>query len=198
MTKLKLSAITLQKLPLLIGSDVYNFLGFTLYPKTGIIEDKLNSALKVSGEHCYLLSTLLSHYASANPTPLTGKLVKFKDIPGGYAYADAFLRNAVDPVAKVFGNQPDELLVAARLLGGTKHAFGDVSVEINALKGIPLTYVLWMVEEFPASASILYDESASNYLPTEDLAVLGELTTSRLVEAANGECGKVTSHSKKR
>jgi hypothetical protein len=51
------------------------------------------------------------------------------------------------------------------------------------LKGIPLTYILWKAEEFGASATVLYDQSASNYLPTEDLAGLGELTTARLIDA---------------
>ena len=72
---------------------------------------------------------------------------------------------------------------AAKLLGGVERSFGDASFEVEALKGIPLTYILWGAEEFPAVANILYDESASNYLPTEDLAVLGELTTSRLIQA---------------
>ena len=53
------------------------------------------------------------------------------------------------------------------------------------LKGVPLTVIFWGAEEYPASANILYDHSASNYLPTEDLAVLGEITTSRLIEAKN-------------
>jgi hypothetical protein len=44
-------------------------------------------------------------------------------------------------------------------------------------------YVLWLKEEFPASLTVLYDESASKYLPTEDLAVLTELTSSRLIKA---------------
>ena len=60
--------------------------------------------------------------------------------------------------------------------------YGDASVEIMALKGIPLTYVVWGAEDFPASASLLFDETASHYLPTEDLAVLGEVTSIRLME----------------
>jgi len=42
---------------------------------------------------------------------------------------------------------------------------------------------LWEKGEFPASANVLFDESASHFLPTEDLAVLAEITTSRLKEA---------------
>ena len=68
-------------------------------------------------------------------------------------------------------------------MGGIQLELGDASVEISALKGILVTYILWEPDEFGGSANILYDQSASNYLPTEDLAVLGELTTMRLIQA---------------
>ena len=55
--------------------------------------------------------------------------------------------------------------------------------EILTLKGIPLTFILYVPDEFGAAANIRYDESAASFLPTEDLAVLGELTTLRLIEA---------------
>jgi hypothetical protein len=130
--------------------------------------------------HVQLLTVLLSHYSLASPIPLTGKFVKFKDIPGGYAYEDTFIKRVIQPIADVFGEKPEELPKAAKLLGGSRLSFGDSSVGITALLGIPLTYILWKAEEFPASATVHYDETASNYLPSEDLAVLGELTTNRL------------------
>ena len=70
------------------------------------------------------------------------------------------------------------------MLGGAELVLGDASIEIPALKGIPLTYILWGKEDFLASANVLYDSSASNYLPMEDLAILGELSTLRLIEAS--------------
>jgi hypothetical protein len=186
--KLNLQAETLQKLTQLIypqNGISYDFLGFTLNLETGTISDKLNSNSNqdASEKHIKIFVALLCHYALANPTPLSGKLVKFKDLPGGYAYEGAFVQRAIQPIAEVFGEKPEELPKAARLLGGLRLNLGDSSVEINALKDIPLTYILWKKDEFPASATILYDESASNYLPTEDLAVLGELTTARLISA---------------
>jgi hypothetical protein len=72
------------------------------------------------------------------------------------------------------------LVEAAKLLNGIKREYGDSSVEIPALPRIPLLYILWKNDEFPASSSTLFDASASYYLPTEDLAVLAELTTVRL------------------
>lgn len=185
MIKLNLQNQTLQKLQQLIGGGPHDFLGFTLDLEKGTISDKLNSdSMQDNNEkHIQTFAALLGHYTLANPTPLTGKLVKFNDIPGGYAYEGAFIQRAIQPIAEVFGEKPEELPKAAKLLDGLQLSLGDASVEITALKGIPLTYILWKADEFPASANTLYDQSASNYLPTEDLAVLGELTTSRLIEA---------------
>jgi hypothetical protein len=58
-----------------------------------------------------------------------------------------------------------------------------MSVEIPALEGIPIVYVLWAVPELPVSANLLFDESASCFLDTEALSSLGELTTYRLLKA---------------
>jgi hypothetical protein len=186
--KLSLQTQTLQKLRRLINphnNNSYDFLGYTLNLEAGTISDKLssNSMGNINERYIQILAALIAHYSLANPAPLSGKLVQFKDIPGGCAYEGAFNQRAIQPIAEVFGERPMELPEAAKLLDGVRLNLGEFSVEVTALKGIPLTYILWAAGEFPASASILYDESASSYLPTEDLAVLGELTTSRLLEA---------------
>jgi hypothetical protein len=181
-----------EKLQNLTGAAVYNFLGFTLNFKEHTLTDNLNSELMKNWTewHIQLLTTLLCHHSQGNPTPPTGKLIKFKEIPGGYAYENAFDKRAIQPIADFFGETPKMLPQAAKLLGGKQLTIAaDASTEIPALKGIPLTYILWGADEFAASANILYDQTASCYLPTEDLAVLGEITTSRLITAKN----KITS-----
>jgi hypothetical protein len=184
--KLNLENKTIKRLEQLFGGTKYDFLGFTLDLKTNTIKDSLegNFAGKVGEWKIMLLTTLLTHYTQAKPTPKANKLIKFKDIPGGHAYEGAFVERAICPVAEYFGEKPEDLPRAAKLLGGKNLSLGEVSAEIEGLKGIPLTYILWAADsEFSASANILYDESASSYLPTEDLGVLGELTTARLLEA---------------
>jgi hypothetical protein len=182
--KLNLEKQTLTKLQELTGTACYEFLGFTLDLENSTITDNLcQSNQNLSEWAIQMLTVLLSHYSLANPIAPSGKLVKFKDIPGGYAYEDAFAKRAIEPVGDCFGEKPDELPKAAKLLGGTQLEIGDASAQIIALKGIPLNFILWGSDEFTASANILYDESASSYLPTEDLAVLGEITTLRLIEA---------------
>jgi hypothetical protein len=185
LTKLNLEVETLQKLKRLTGTNRYEFLGFILDLDENTITDNLPNLMgKLSEWRTQILTTLLCHFSLANPLAPTGRLVKYKDLPGGYAYEGAFIKRAIEPIAEVFGEKPKNLLEAADLLGGTKLTLGDASVEIPALKGIPLTYILWGKEDFPASTNILYDSSASSYLPTEDLAVLGELSTLRLIEAS--------------
>jgi hypothetical protein len=129
-----------------------------------------------------VLQVLLRHYAKAEPVERAGILVKFACLPGGYAYEKAFLQRAVQPVAEAFGDEPERLVECAKRLGGFAVSFGDCTVEVPALPRIPLTVVVWRRSEFPAQANILYDQTANNYLPTEDLAVLGELTTARLIQ----------------
>jgi hypothetical protein len=92
---------------------------------------------------------------------------------------------AIQPVAKAFGKKPADLLKAGKTLGGTPLKYGDCSIRIPAIEGIPIVYILWAENEFPASTTVLFDQSANSYLPTEDLAVLTELTSSRLIRVKN-------------
>lgn len=154
------------------------FLGYVVELDSGKIYDKLKDVHLKNPETLY---TLLVHYSKAELTERTGTLVRFADLPGGYAYEGAFIQRAVLPLAKMFGNKLGSLIETGKILDGVKLVYGDASVEIPALPKIPLTYILWQGNnEIQPSANILCDASASNYLPTEDLAVLAELTTSRL------------------
>lgn len=167
------------------------FLGYVVELDSGKIYDKLKGGYVKNPETLYIL---LAHYSKANLTERTGTLVRFADLPGGYAYESAFIQRAISPLTKMFGNKPENLVEAGRILDGVRLAYGDASVEIPALPKIPLTYILWQGDnEIQPSANILYDASASNYLPTEDLAVLAELTTSRLQHVATSNKPKQNS-----
>jgi hypothetical protein len=160
------------------------FLGYRMELEFGRIFDKLKGEYV---ENPTMLYIMLSHYAKSDPIQKVGKLIKFRDLPGGYAYEGAFTKRAVDPIAQIFGSEPNKLIEAARVLNGTEAKYGDSSVEIPALPTVPITYVLWKSNEFPASSTVLLDASASHYLPTEDIAVLGEVTTMRLARAFDGD-----------
>jgi hypothetical protein len=129
---------------------------------------------------------LLLHYLlEADGTPMASKWIAFRNLPGGLGYQAAFEGRANRRLARAFGNDRPGFEAAARAVGAEPLAFGDASFLFRVLPRLWMAVVLYVAdEEFPASANVLFDASASHYLPTEDMAVLGGLLASRLIKAA--------------
>ena len=130
-------------------------------------------------------SILLLHYLlAADGTPLAGKWIAFRNLPGGLGYDAAFQRRADLRLARVFGTNETAFRAAARSLQGESLSFGDASFAFRLLPRVWLAVVLHLAdEEFPANAQVLFDAATSHYLPTEDLAVLGGMLAGRLIKA---------------
>jgi hypothetical protein len=66
--------------------------------------------------------------------------------------------------------------------GGEPVEIGDVSFVLRAFPYVPVQYVLWEGDdEFPPSVQLLFDASVDHYLALEDIVVLGQVTTGRLI-----------------
>jgi hypothetical protein len=128
---------------------------------------------------------LLLHYlARAKGTPVANKLIAFSELPEGTVYFPTFAKRSIEPITKYFGQEPQRLLEAAERLGGRKVDYGDVAVAISAFSQVPVTIVLWRGDsEFPPRGNILFDATISDYLSTEDIIVLCENITWRLVKS---------------
>ena len=159
------------------------FLGYVLNLDSAEIVDLINNSSAIEETTLKIIQPLLSHYSNAQPVEILKELVKFVDLPGGYAYEKAFLQRVVLPISEIFGDSPEKIIDRSKIMGGFSLPYGDCSVQIPAFPRIPLTVVIWKSGEFPASANLFYDKSACNYLPTEDLAVLAELMVTRLIRA---------------
>lgn len=129
---------------------------------------------------------LLLHYLlEADGTPMASKWIAFRNLPGGLGYDAAFQGRANHRLARAFGQDRPGFEAAARAVGGETLSFGDAAFVFRVLPCLWLAVVLYLAdEEFSASANVLFDASASHYLPTEDMAVLGGLLASRLIKAA--------------
>ena len=133
---------------------------------------------------------IIHYFLIADGSPLTGKSITYKELPGGTTYFPTFHKRTIEPLLNNFGTEPHKLLAAAKSLGGIKANYGNVAVSINAFSHIPLTLVLWFGDdEFPAAGSILFDSSIDKYLAAEDIIVLCEIITWRLVKACNAPEG---------
>lgn len=148
--------------------------------KDGSVTDTtLNRPFDPREEYIFFL---LSKYAEAKQTPLTGKLVSFRQVTGGRAYDPVFEGRVVQPVARHLGDKVDRFAKAAERLGGRPVPQGDKAYVINTLPLVPLTYVLWKGDaEFPPRAQVLLDASVESYLDAEAITHLASITTSRLV-----------------
>ena len=125
---------------------------------------------------------ILHYFTQAKGTPLTNQVIAYKELPEGTTYFPTFYKRAIKPLLDHFGREPERLIDAAQKLGGHKADYGDVAVTINAFSYVPITLVLWQGSgEFAPEGNILFDSTIADYLSTEDINVLCETISWRLV-----------------
>lgn len=161
-----------------------NFLGqqFTVEYPSG----KFDPEPAPDGELPIFAQILVLHYlADCQGTAEQGKLISYKELPGGSIYIQPFTNRAINPLVRIFGAKPERLLEVSAQLGGKPVRLGDAAVIIPVFPHIPVTLVLWEGDdEFPPSGNILFDASAPAILPTEDYAVLAGFVVATLKKLA--------------
>jgi hypothetical protein len=139
------------------------------------------------------IAILLLHYLlTADAAPTADRWATFRELPGGLFYAQAFAAHAEAPLAALIGGLADgvatdvvggdpvgrriqELREAGARIGGVALDLADAALRFQALPRVPVAVLLWKGDdEFPGQAGILFDASAHHYLPTEDLAGMGD------------------------
>ncbi len=149
-----------------------------------IILPGIEISLADSGEKVPIRDkVLILHYLTlAKGTPLANRLITYKELPGGANYFPTFSKRTIKPLLDYFGKEPRLLVAAAEKLDGHKADYGDVAVTINPFSRVPITIVLWQGDdEFAPQWSIMFDATISDYLSTEDITVLCETITWRLI-----------------
>jgi hypothetical protein len=129
---------------------------------------------------------LILHYLErARGTKLTHKVIAYQELKEGSVYFPSFLQRTVNPLVEHFGQQPAKLISSASALGGVKVDFGDAAVVIPAFSRVPLTYIVWKGDdEFQSNATVLFDSAICDYLSTEDVIVLCQTVTWKLVRSS--------------
>jgi hypothetical protein len=131
------------------------------------------------------LALLLYYFNSASGAPETGEWISFADLPDGRFYNQAFQGYTGQELSRCFANDLAGFERAAIQLGGLRQPLGDASFSFRALPRVSLLAIYWQGDEdFPASCQILFDSSASHYLPTDGYAILGSALTRKLIQAS--------------
>jgi hypothetical protein len=150
----------------------------------------LQVRVQSTGKVCGLnrTSMFLYYLQMADGTPTTGKWVAFRDLPGGMFYHQAYQGYSGDRLAKAIDNRIGVFERAARNLNGMRLELGDAAFAFDALPRVRVAAVYYAGDEdFPATANVLFDQSASHYLPTDALAGVGSALVDRLIGTESKE-----------
>jgi hypothetical protein len=133
----------------------------------------------------FQLAMLFYYFLTADGTPLSGKWVSFADLPDGRVYNAAFQGYSGDTVVKAFGLNLEGFHEACLIAGGHPAGLASASYIFQPLPRLPLMITYWLGDEdFPSSCKILFDESATHYLPIDGCALLGSRLVRKLHPAA--------------
>ena len=110
--------------------------------------------------------------------------IVYRQLPGALSAGSVFQRTVINPLVNGFGQDIEGFKQACQSLGGTYlSGSGDAAFTFAALPRLPMAVVLYLGEEgLPPSVNVLFDATASEYLPTEDLILIGEYLSAALLE----------------
>ena len=127
---------------------------------------------------------ILQYLLLADGAPLENTWVSLRNLPHGAFYEQAFQSYSGNLLVRSFRGDVEGFRAIARGLGGEPVEMGDAAFRFWALPRIPLAVVYWSGGgEFPDSAQVLFDNSASHYHHLEMLAHFGGMLCERIVEA---------------
>lgn len=138
---------------------------------------------------------LIALYASLSPNlPVQlNRLKSFKEFPGSMPYQAAFAAHAEQALVPwVESLQAAQARIISIFSGHGNPAppSGDFSFTLYPLPRVPLSYIFHLPdEEFPASATCLFADNATCFLPLDGLADVAEYTGKRMILLAGGKEG---------
>ncbi|MBF0526708.1 MAG: DUF3786 domain-containing protein [Deltaproteobacteria bacterium] len=130
---------------------------------------------------CYYLL----HYGRGETT---GEWVSYRDFKDSAFFMSSFEKNVHQRTAEFFSGKLDLLRQCSAALGGetvTGMLNSDLCHRYQALPRVPLLLSFYdQDEDFPASLTVFFDRSGSEFLDMECLAVLGWILSDKLIQAA--------------
>jgi len=128
---------------------------------------------------------LLAYLINAQDLPVAHKLVRPETLPGGQFFFRGPHSLPTEKLEETFGDCPEVLHQIAEQFDAKRCEFGDGSIGLYVLPRIPITTVVWRgCDEFPARASILFDQTAAAHLPLDALLAAVNLAVDAVIKAS--------------
>lgn len=129
---------------------------------------------------------LILHYM-ISPTYVgsTGNWISYREIPGASFYFSTFVKRAIDPLKKVFGQDISKLAKPAETIQGQWIDAGDAGYEFQIFPKVAMQLILWEGDdEFPPEANIIFNDTIGEILSPEDVAWMAGMLVYRLIALA--------------
>jgi hypothetical protein len=131
-----------------------------------------------------------NHMAQGGSKLPSGKWKGLVELPNTVSKIKSMIEHVETPLIERFSGKPDELLAAAKPLGGLDMTdnikSADLAVLFRPLPRIPVMLVFWdedKIDGFEAEVKLLFDETIAEHLDIESIMFLSERLSQLLCEA---------------
>jgi hypothetical protein len=132
---------------------------------------------------------IYNHMAQGGSKIPSGKWKGLVEFPNTVSKIKSMLEHVEAPLIERFSGKPDELLVAAKQLGGLdmtdRIKSADLAVLFRPLPRIPIMLMFWdedKIDGFEAEVKLLFDETITEHLDIESIMFLSERLRQLLCE----------------
>lgn len=175
-TQYKGNGIPRLVIPFLHSWFVLNLLPYRMRAEHPVID---TLALKVLTLHH--LVTAAENQGTA--VRVMGRWIDCRSLQHGSVLGAHLAKSTAEGLAEFFGLDQKKQLARAFRWGGKPLDLGDRGFLFKFFPRLPVAFIHWIGdEEFPSYSKVLYDVSASNYMPTHGIAALTEFLIHRLAE----------------
>ena len=133
---------------------------------------------------------IYNHMAQGGSKLPSGKWKGLVEFPNTVSKIKSMIEHVETPLIERFSGKPDELLAAAKPLGGLDMTdnikSADLAVFFRPLPRIPVMLVFWdedKIDGFEAEVKLLFDETITEHLDIESIMFLSEPLSQLLCEA---------------
>lgn len=112
-----------------------------------------------------------------------GQWIDCRSLQHGAVLGAHMAKSTTDTLSRFFSLSENDQISKAMKWGGKPMDLGDLGFGFKIFPRLPVALIHWKGDvEFPPYSKILYDVSASNYMPTHGLASLTDFLIHRLIE----------------
>lgn len=138
---------------------------------------------------------LLHYLITADGMPLTRELIGFDNLSGANFYYPTYKARIIDLMLSTFKNGLSQFLNISKKIGAKIEPEDYDNTITNqgkaiflVLPNIPINFIYWTGDkEIPPNVQILYDANITHYLPLEDIVVVTEILTHKIIRTAKEE-----------